>query len=116
MRAKTDPDYIRMLDIIRSGRASTSSAEFGLLKNRNLFGLSGDTLVSVASSFRDAPIIVPTNDGRHAFNRTVLTERASATKLIRVDAELSRKGPPLFLSQLPPSTSPPLYLRCYLLL
>lgn len=106
MRAKTDPYYIRMLEIIRNGQAPTSFAEFGLLKNRYLFGLSGDSLASVASSFRDAPIIVPTNDARHAFNRTVLTERASATTMVRIDAELSRKGSHRFLITISTLLSP----------
>ena len=92
-----------MLTAIRVGNAHKSNVDFSQLSARYLFSMPNDVAAMTAASFINAPIIVPTNEARHAFNRIILANRsaaaASTCPAIRLDAELERKrgAPPCLL-------------------
>lgn len=100
MRAREDPDYISMLTDIRMGKASKGNIDFSLLQTRHLFSMPAQFAAEAAAAFHDAPIIVPTNEARHCFNRIILARRSKQAPnyIIRMDAELSKRGPYLFIA------------------
>lgn len=95
MRVKEDPDYTALLTLIRSGKAPANTSLFAGLHTRYRFRAENAVAAAEAQRFSDAPIIVPTNEARHAFNRAVLSARCTlddigTPKMIRLDATLSR--------------------------
>lgn len=98
MRALHDRQFTENLQTIRSGKAPEAKRSFQDLQKRYFFGMSSEEAKRAAEEFKGAPIIVPTNSARHAFNRSRIIARAStdisseSINTLRVDAVLEKKN------------------------
>jgi len=98
MRALHDRPFTENLQTIRNGNAPDASDSFKRLQSRYFFNMSPDDARKAAAEFQDAPILVPTNNARHAFNRSRIAARATSdltqqsANTLRLDAVLEKKN------------------------